>query len=152
MTVRAIRVDRLAADQRADVAWTLAHLTVSDTLITTAVKLAGGGAAAVIDNAMAMNGEHLRTWGAARTHEEQVAALCAQASALITELARHEEAMHAKVVRLRVHDRDGAFIQEEALTWDALIDLRATIHLPGHTERLGAYLGAGSDDPDALRR
>jgi hypothetical protein len=118
--------------------WTLAHIALSDELLTATAEQVHRGQPATVDNAPAMNPAALdaltgRPWG------ELVAVVRRNAERLLAVLREiPDERAAAASVRTRLVDRAGNQVFDDQLTWSRLVRARAEDHIPGHAARLTA--------------
>ncbi|GGP76005.1 hypothetical protein [Streptomyces abikoensis] len=127
--------------ERADVAWLLAHIALSDRVLTTAAReLLGGATSVVVDNQPAMDTRAIDDLIAGTTHLQRIEVLHRNAVELMDLLDLMPKSAWSADVELRIHDRDGRHVSDSQLTWSGLIDIRAKQNIPGHAVRL-AELG-----------
>ncbi|MEV6796603.1 hypothetical protein AB0M87_32640 [Streptomyces sp. NPDC051320] len=126
----------LAVDSRSDINWTLSHIALSDRILAAAARDVLTGFPAIVDNRNAMDDTAINTLIASTTHTQRVQLVrrnAADLGAVIRAIPDHAAAMP---VKLHLVSRDGQSVPEQRLPWSDLILLRATEHLPRHTERL----------------
>ncbi|MFD8549409.1 hypothetical protein [Streptomyces sp. NPDC059649] len=110
----------LAADSRSDIDWTLSHIAFSDRVLAAAARDVRTGLPTFVDNREAMDENAISSLIASTT---QIRAIPAAAIP----------------VSLRLVSRDGQPLPEQRLPWGTVFRLRATEHLPGHTERISLF-------------
>ncbi|MGW1676445.1 hypothetical protein [Saccharopolyspora sp. NPDC002376] len=129
--------DPLPEDARSQVDRTIAHLVLSDRILIAAAHDVLAGGTAVVDNREAMDPAALDGLIGSTSHQQRVDLVRRNAkdfTALINRIPEHA------AVRMSIVDRDGNPVPDQQFTWNELIHLRATQHLPGHAARL-AELG-----------
>ncbi|MFF4953277.1 hypothetical protein [Streptomyces chattanoogensis] len=126
----------LAADSRSDIDWTLSHIALSDRILAAAARDVLTGLPATVDNREAMNETAISSLIASTTHTRRVDLVSRNAADLGAAIRAIPDQAAAIPVTLRLVSRDGQPLPEQRLPWGTLIRLRATEHLPGHTERI----------------
>ncbi|MFE1775559.1 hypothetical protein [Streptomyces sp. NPDC059008] len=126
----------LAALERSDVDWLLAHIALSDRILATAARDVLAGIPVVIDNQAAMDDDNIAQLIGSTTYVQRIDAVRRNGAEFADLVRQVPERTGSVTVQLRVHDRSGRRISDSRATWAELVDLRATKHIPGHAQRL----------------
>ncbi|MFI6730572.1 hypothetical protein [Streptomyces atratus] len=126
----------LAADLRSDIDWTLSHIALSDRILAAAARDVLTGLPVIVDNRNAMDDTAIRSLVASTTHTQRVDLVSRNAADLGAVIRATPDHAADMPVKLHLVGRDGQPVPEQRLSWGDLLRLRATEHLPGHTERL----------------
>lgn len=128
---------RLAAPQRDEAEWLIAHLILSDPiLIAGGDHLLEGADTIVINNHPAMDSGAITAVLASLSHHDRIQAIKNNGSELIDRHRRIPEAAGTTIVHLLLHDRHGQLTHQGTTTWAELLAARAGQHLPGHASTL----------------
>lgn len=127
---------RLAADSRSDIDWTLSHIALSDLMLAAVARNVLNDVPAIVDNREAMDETAISSLIASTTHTQRVDLVSRNAADLGAVIRATPDQAAVRPVKLRLISRDGQPVPEQQLPWGILVRLRATEHLPGHTERI----------------
>ena len=135
----------LAASQRDEAEWLIAHLILSDPiLIAAAGHLLEGADTVVVDNRHAMDDDAITTVLASLSHDDRIQAIKHNGSELIDRHRRIPETASTTTVALHLHDRHGQLTHQGTTTWADLLAARANQHLPGHARTLRRIADPGA--------
>ncbi len=135
----------LAAPQRDEAEWLIAHLILSDPiLIAAAGHLLEGADTVVVDNRHAMDDDAITTVLASLSHNDRIQAIKHNGSELIDRHRRITETASTTTVALHLHDRHGQLTHQGTTTWADLLTARANQHLPGHARTLRRIADPGA--------
>lgn len=132
----------LAPDARSAIDWTLSHIALSDRVLTAAARDVLTGLSPVVDNREAMDSTAITALIARSTHLQRVAMVRRNASDLSAVIRTIPDHAAATPALLRLVSREGQPLPDQRLLWSDLIRLRATEHIPGHTQKLTALASA----------
>ncbi|WP_055499852.1 hypothetical protein [Streptomyces albus] len=125
---------------RDDTDWTLAHIALSDRLLAATARDVLTGAPAVVDNRAAMDDTAIGTLIASTTDAQRIGLVRGAADGLLAVIRTIPGHAAGRPVRLRLVNREGQPVPEQSMPWHRLVELRASTHIPGHTERLAALV------------
>lgn len=131
----------LSASDDAEVSWRLCHIALSDQILTSAAHATFKGLPAVVNNLTAMDKALIMSLINRTTHSERVETMRHNGAEFVERIAQLSESQGAAAVRLIVHDRSGALVSDEIMSWHELVKLRADRHLPAHTKKLATLAG-----------
>ena len=112
----------LAAPQRDEAEWLVAHLILSDPiLIAAADHLLEGADTVFVDNRHAMDDDAITTVLASLSHHDRIQAVKHNGSELIDRHRRIPEIASSTTVALHLHDRHGQLTHQGTTTWADLL-------------------------------
>ncbi|QLH19366.1 hypothetical protein [Streptomyces sp. Rer75] len=126
----------LVPETRADVDWRLCHIALADEIIANAARDQITGYPPVIDNQPSMDPYRITSTISATSHPQRVDSVRRNWVELQSILTIFTALDADAQLKLRIHDRDGAYMNDSTMTWSALIGLRASQHIPGHRDAL----------------
>ncbi|KOU49454.1 hypothetical protein ADK54_10470 [Streptomyces sp. WM6378] len=132
----------MAADSRSDIDWTLSHIALSDRILAAAAHDVLTGLLTIVDNREAMDENAISSLIASTTHTQRVDLVSRNSADLGAAIRATLEQAAAIPVPLRLVSRDGQPLPEQRLRRGTLVRLRATEHIPGHTERINLLASA----------
>ncbi len=127
----------LAATQRDEAEWLIAHLILSDPILIAGTDhLLAGADTVVVDNRHATDDDAITAVLASLSHHDRIEAIKHNGGELIDRHRRIPETAGTAMVRLVLHDRHGQLTHQGTTTWAELLTARADQHLLGHARTL----------------
>ncbi|MFD8738248.1 MmgE/PrpD family protein [Streptomyces sp. NPDC059618] len=116
--------------------WTLAHIALSDRLLSSTARQVLGGAEAGLDNGPAMDPKAIEELTSTVDRDVLVELVRRNAAEFVGLVARIRQDQQATPVAVRLVGDEGQELFSGAVPWGEIVRMRAEDHIPGHTERL----------------